>query len=69
MPVSTRPFTLFCVHCSWKKTMLPCGDSSSSSHSAFSFCPECHIPSLEMREATRQEILRTRLDQFLSLND
>lgn len=69
MPISPRPFTLVCAHCSWRKTVLPHNDLASLGPAAFILCPECHTPSLEGLEANRHEILRTRLEQFLSHND
>lgn len=68
MPVSPRPFTLVCAHCSWKETILPHSDLAFG-QDTFISCPVCHTPSLERREASRHEILRTRLDQFLSLKE
>ena len=68
MPVSPRPFTLVCAYCSWKETILPHSDFAFGQDTLIS-CPVCHTPSLERREASRHEILRTRLEQFLSLKE
>ncbi|OPK01834.1 hypothetical protein SAMN04490199_5389 [Pseudomonas marginalis] len=68
MPVSPRPFTLVCACCSWKETILPHSHLAALSPDTCFCCPECRSPSLERREASRQEILRTRLDEFFILN-
>ena len=68
MPVSPRPFTLVCANCSWKETILPHSDLAFGQDTLIN-CPACYTPSLERREASRQEILRTRLEQFLSHNE
>lgn len=66
MPASPRPFTLVCAYCSWKKTILPHSDLALG-QDTFIGCPVCHTPTFERREASRHEIMRTRLEQFLSL--
>lgn len=68
MPVSPHPFTLVCAYCSWKETILPHNDLASAQDALIN-CPVCHTASLERREASRHEIIRTRLEQFLSLNE
>jgi len=68
MPVSPRPFTLVCACCSWKETVLPHSDLATGKDTLIS-CPACLTPSLERREASRHEIIRTRLERFLSLNE
>jgi hypothetical protein len=34
----------------------------------FSHCPTCNTPSLYRRTATPKEVLKTRLEQFLTLH-
>jgi hypothetical protein len=69
MPPSPHPFTLVCACCAWRQTILPHSDFAVLGQDTLIRCPECQSPSLERREASRQEVLRTRLEQFLSLND
>ena len=66
MPLPPRPFTLVCSLCAWKKTILPHSDVLVLGQDWFTHCPQCHAPALEHREASRKEILKTRLEQFLN---
>ncbi len=68
MPIPPRPFTLICQYCSWKKTILPSNDVPVLQRDWITNCPNCHNPSLERRNATHKEALKTRLEQFLDLD-
>lgn len=65
MPMPPRPFTLSCVYCSWKRIILPRSDVLVLGQDWFTTCPHCHTPSLERRSATRGEVFKARLEQFL----
>jgi Zn finger protein HypA/HybF involved in hydrogenase expression len=68
MPPPPRPFTLACRNCAWQQTMLPCSDLLKLNQDWFLECPQCRQPQLERRAASRRDILRARLDQFLKLD-
>ncbi|MDV6785317.1 hypothetical protein DZA21_31690 [Pseudomonas aeruginosa] len=68
MPIPPAPFTLTCACCSWKKTIFPQSDVLVLERDWFITCPNCHSPSLGRRGANHKEILRTRLEKFLSVN-
>ncbi|MFG0632974.1 hypothetical protein [Pseudomonas sp. xss_2] len=66
MPIAPPPFTLVCQNCSWKKTFLPASDVLLLNHDWFTHCPSCDTPSPHRRTATPKEVLKTRLELFLT---
>ncbi|MEB2652184.1 hypothetical protein SOP89_12460 [Pseudomonas siliginis] len=66
MPITPTPYTLVCQSCSWKKTFLPNSDVLVLNRDWFNHCPDCDTPSPKRRTATAKEVLKTRLEQFLT---
>jgi hypothetical protein len=62
------PLTFVCPECFWKTTVLPCCDSRPRVLPPPTSCPACHDLPLRYREATRKEVLKARLEEFLVLN-
>lgn len=65
MPVPAHPFTFICSRCSWRKTTIPLSDALLLGRDWFAQCPQCKSE-LQGRVATKTEILKARLEQFLS---
>lgn len=65
MPMPPRPRTFICTACKWKRTVIPLSDCLMESRDWFSTCPECRHEELDTRPATRVEIMKERLANFL----
>ncbi|GFM53525.1 hypothetical protein PSCICE_47920 [Pseudomonas cichorii] len=68
MPIAPPPFTLVCEYCSWKKTFFPNSDVLVLSCDWYCHCPTCNTPSPHRRTAIPKEVLKTRLEEFLTLH-
>ncbi|MCB4793602.1 hypothetical protein LGR51_03655 [Pseudomonas sp. NP21570] len=65
MPIAPQPKTYICHNCCWKQTVIPLSDVLRPGRDWFASCPTCGNGQLNSRPATRTEILRTRLEEFL----
>ena len=65
MPIPPPPHTTICKHCGWKRTSIPTSDALRLNVDLFCRCPACQHTELEIRPASRAEIMRERLSQFL----
>ncbi|EIU4789140.1 hypothetical protein [Pseudomonas aeruginosa] len=65
MPIPLPPLTTICPHCGWKRTSIPTSDALKLNVDWFCRCPICQYTELETRPASRAEIMRERLRQFL----
>ncbi len=67
MPMAPHPMSFVCPACSWKRTTLPVSDVLVPGRDWFGQCPVCARAPLNMRPATRTEVMRERLLEFLSI--
>ncbi|VXC97537.1 conserved hypothetical protein [Pseudomonas sp. 8Z] len=65
MPIPPQPRTFLCNVCDWHGTTIPLSDCLVMGVDWYSHCPKCSNETLECRAATRTEIMRTRLNDFL----
>lgn len=65
MPIPPPSLTTICPHCGWKRTSVPTSDALKLNVDWFCRCPICQHTELESRPASRAEIMRERLRQFL----
>lgn len=65
MPMPPHPRTFICPACNWKRTAIALSDCLMEGRDWFSTCPECRHKELETRLATRAEIMKKRLANFL----
>lgn len=65
MPLPPQPRTFRCLACNWQDTTIPQSDCLMIGIDWHNNCPKCHNSALERRLATRSEIMRTRLNDFL----
>lgn len=65
MPIPPRPRTFICPQCGWQHTTIPASDALQLNIDWFHHCPVCQHVELETRPASRVEIMRARLTQFL----
>lgn len=65
MPIPLPPRTFICSHCHWQRTCIFTSDALQLGVDWFSHCPACKRTELETRPASRAEIMRERLRQFL----
>ncbi|AXM95279.1 hypothetical protein ACU5P1_15095 [Pseudomonas plecoglossicida] len=63
MPIAPLPRTFFCPHCGWQRTTIPASDALRVDIDWFFRCPTCQSE-LQIRPATRAEIMKVRLAQF-----
>lgn len=65
MPIPPQPRTFRCLACNWQGTTIPLSDCLLSGIDWHSSCPKCHNDALDCRLATRSEIMKKRLSDFL----
>lgn len=65
MPIPLPPRTFICSHCNWQRTRIFTSDALQLGIDWFNHCPSCQHTELESRPASRTEIMRERLRQFL----
>lgn len=65
MPFPPPPHITICQNCGWKRTSIPTSDALQLNVDLFCHCPICQNTELEIRPASRAEIMRERLRQFL----
>lgn len=65
MPVPPQPRTFRCPACNWQGTTIPLSDCLTMGVDWHSNCPKCHHDALDFRPATRAEIMKARLSDFL----
>lgn len=65
MPIPPPPHTTICQSCSWRRTSIPTSDVLQLNVDFFCCCPICQHTELKIRPASRAEIMRERLSQFL----
>lgn len=65
MPLPPHPRTFICSVCGWKHTAIALSDCLMEGRDWFSRCPECRHEKLETRLATKTEIMKKRLANFL----
>lgn len=65
MPIPLPPRTFICSHCNWQRTRIFTSDALQLGIDWFNHCPSCQHAELETRPASRTEIMRERLCQFL----
>lgn len=65
MPIPPQPRTLHCPACNWQGTTIPLSDCLVMGIDWYSSCPQCHNDALDCRLATRTEIMKARLSDFL----
>lgn len=68
MPIAPRPMSFVCPACGWKRTTLPISDALVLGRDWFGQCPACAHQPLDVRPATRTEIMRERLLEFLPVS-
>ncbi len=65
MPIAPQPRTFRCLACNWQGTTIPLSDCLADGRDWYSACPQCESDSLDCRLATRSEIMKKRLSDFL----
>lgn len=65
MPVPPRPLTFSCPCCGWQATTIPLSDCLAIGIDCHVICPKCRHTELDTRPATRQEVMKKRLSDFL----
>lgn len=65
MPTQPQPRTFRCPACNWQGTTIPLSDCLAIGIDWHSTCPKCHSDSLYFRIATRSEVMKKRLSDFL----
>ena len=65
MPIPPQPRTFRCQACNWQGTTIPLSDCLMIGIDCHSTWPKCHSDALDSRTATRSEIMKKRLSDFL----
>ncbi|TRO25849.1 hypothetical protein EQ826_12535 [Ectopseudomonas mendocina] len=64
MPIPLPPRTFICSHCGWQRTRIITSDAFKLGVDWPAHCPSCQSTDLEIRPASRTEIMRERLNLF-----
>ena len=65
MPIAPQPRTFRCLACNWQATTIPLSDCLIAGLDWHRNCPKCHGDALDSRLATRSEIMKKRLSDFM----